>query len=130
MFVASALFLTKKYGKKLHTHAGGTHKNMRDVIDFYTQDKQQHEKLMAYYEFAIEQYKNLSEQYFSETHFAKKVVKDLMYKGYNEGKKVEYYQEMKESAKDPLALTMADAKEFIQTVVEPFLSIMEKITND
>lgn len=126
MFNASALFLAKKYQIKIDENIGGVHRNMRIVLDFYTRESEQHSKLITLYEEAIEKFQSLSQQYQTQHHFAKKVVKDLIYQGYNEGKKSAYYSN--KSEKDPLELSIGDAQRFIHEVVEPFLHIIDELT--
>jgi|GEM_PF-6617926 hypothetical protein len=128
MYAAAALFLAKKHRVKLDDVRGGTHRNMRAVLDFYTHDSKHHARLLRLYEIAVERFNSLSQKYFNESHFARKVVKDLIDEGYHQGKKATYYSET--PRKDPLSLTMADAKKFIKEIAEPFLFIMEDLTND
>ncbi len=129
MYAAAALFLAKKYKVKVDEYTGGTHKRMREVLDFYTRDSEHHQRLMALYEIAIEKFQILNQQYNNEKHFASRVVKDLMTEGYYQGKKVTYYDELTPGRKDPLKLDMADAKKFIQEIVDPFLFIIGDLTN-
>lgn len=130
MYAAAALFLAKKYKTKVDEHLGGSHKRMREVLDFYTRNSEHHPKLMALYEVAIEKFQALSQQYSNERHFAGKVVKDLISEGYYQGKKVTYYDELSPGRKDPLLLDISDAKNFIKNIVGPFLFIMGELTND
>ncbi len=127
MFNAAALFLAKKYRIKIDDTIGGVHRNMRVVLDFYTRESEHNARLIELYETAIEKFKKLSQQYMTESHFAKKVVKDLMYEGYNRGKKSTYYSEANVE-RDPLKLSMDDAKNFVKEVVDPFLFIMDELT--
>lgn len=129
MYAAVALFLAKKYKIKVDEHIGGTHKRMREVLDFYTRDSKHHAKLIALYEIATEKFQILSEQYHNESHFAGRVIKDLMTEGYYQGKKVTYYEELTPGRKDPLKLDISDAKKFIQDVVDPFLFLIGELTN-
>ncbi len=129
MFYTAALFLSKKYKTKIDAHIGGTHKNMRIVLDFYTRDSKHNPQLMALYEVAIEKFQILSEQYSNRTHFANKVVKDLMNEGFYKGKKVSYYNIDIGGRKDPLQLDMSDAKNFIEEIVKPFLFIIGELIN-
>ena len=130
MYGAAALFLAKKYKTKIDEHLGGTHKKMRSVLDFYTRDSEHNRKLIALYEVAIEKFQILSQQYHSETHFANRVVKDLISEGYHQGKKVSYYSDAVPGRKDPLQLDISDAKKFIQEITGPFLFIIGELTND
>ena len=130
IYAASALFLAKKYKVKLDEVLGGTHKNMRIVLDFYTRDSEHHEKLIKLYEIAIEKFISLSKKYRNEEHFAEKVVKDLIDEGFYQGKKVTYYSDTVPGRKDPLELTLNDAETFLDEIVEPFLFIMEKLSHD
>jgi hypothetical protein len=129
MYASAALFLAKKYKVKVDEHIGSTHKKMREVLDFYARDSKHHQRLMALYEVAIEKFQILNQQYNNEKHFAKSVVNDLMTEGFYQGKKVTYYAELTPGRKDPLKLDMADAKKFIQEIVDPFLFIMGELTN-
>ena len=63
MYAAAALFLAKKYKVKVDEYIGGTHKKMREVLDFYTRDSKYHQRLMGLYEIAIEKFQILSQQY-------------------------------------------------------------------
>lgn len=130
MYAASALFLAQKYKIKLDEVLGGIHKNMRAVLDFYTRDSEHNPKLIELYEIAIELFNSLSQKYRNEEHFAGKVVKDLITEGFYQGKKVTYYSDSVPGRKDPLTLTVDDAKKFVDEIVEPFLFIIEKLTND
>lgn len=130
MYAASALFLAKKFKVKLDEVLGGTHKNMRAVLDFYTRDSEHNPKLIELYEIAIEKFNSLSQKYMNEEHFAERVVKDLISEGFYQGKKVTYYSDSVPGRKDPLTLTLDDAKKFVDEIVSPFLFIMEKLTND
>lgn len=130
MYAVSSLFLAKKYKIKLDEVLGGTHKNMRVVLDFYTRDSEHHQTLIQLYEIAIEKFNSLSQKYRNEEHFAERVVKDLINEGFYQGKKVTYYSEAVPGRKDPLDLTLDDAKKFVDEVVEPFLFIMEKLSHD
>ena len=103
---------------------------MRIVLEYYTRDSKNHPKLIQLYENAIEKFRILSQQYASEKHFAKKVVKDLIDEGYHQGKKITYYNEHKPDRKDPLELDISDANKFIKDVVEPFLDIIGELTDD
>lgn len=125
MFSKAALFLARNYSIKIDSHVGNTHKNMRDLIEYYTQDSQQNKKLLSLYELAIDRFQSMNEQYSSSNQFAKKVTKDLMYQGYDKGKKKEYY-----STTDHPDVDISDANKFIQDVVEPFMFIMDNLTND
>lgn len=129
MYAAAALFLAKKHKTKIDEHLGGTHKRMREVLDFYTRDSKHHQKLIELYETAIMRFQVLSQQYQNERHFAGRVVKDLIDEGFHQGKKVTYYSELTPGRKDPLLLNAADAKKFIKDVIEPFLFIMGELTN-
>ncbi len=129
MYAAAALFLAKKYKVKVDEHIGGTHKNMREVLDFYTRESKNHHKLIELYEKAIEKFQILNQQYSNENHFARKVVSDLMSEGYHQGKKVAYYNEPTSGRKDPLDLNVSDAKKFIQDIVDPFLFLIGELTN-
>lgn len=130
MYAAAALFLAKKYKVKVDEHIGGTHKNMRQVLDFYTRESKNHQKLIELYEKAIEKFQILSQQYSNEKHFASKVISDLISEGYHQGKKVNYYNEPTPGRKDPLNLNISDAKKFIQDIVDPFLFLIGELTND
>ena len=130
MYAVAALFLAKKYNLKLDEVLGGTHKNMRAVLDFYTRDSEHNQKLIQLYEIAIEKFNSLSQKYRNEEHFAERVVKDLINEGFYLGKKITYYSDAVPGRKDPLELTIDDAKKFIEDIVEPFLFIMEKLSND
>jgi len=130
MFASAALFLAKKYNIKLDETMGSTHKNMRKVLSFYTKDTKQHERLIDLYEKAIEKFQALNEQYRNGEHFADRVVDDLINEGFYQGKKINYYGEANPQRKDPLELIIDDAKSFISDVVEPFLFIMENLTDD
>lgn len=130
MYAAACLFLAKKYKVKLDEHLGGTHKKMREVLDFYTRDSHHHQRLIGLYEIAIEKFQVLNEQYNSNKHFASKIVKDLMSEGYYQGKKVTYYSDINPSRKDPLLLEIPDARKFIDEIVEPFLFIMGELSYD
>jgi len=129
MYAAAALFLAKKYKVKVDEYIGGTHKKMREVLDFYTRDSKYHQRLMGLYEIAIEKFQILNQQYNNEKHFASRVVNDLMAEGYYQGKKVTYYGELTPGRKDPLLLDISDAKKFIKDIVEPFLFIIGDLTN-
>lgn len=130
MYAAASLFLAKRYKVKLAEEKGGTHKNMRLVLEFYARDSKHYAKLIQLYETALEMFKFLNEQYRDERHFAKKVVTDLMEEGYYQGKKITYYHEKVLGRKDPLELTVSDARKFIDEIVKPFLFIMKELTND
>jgi len=130
MYAASALFLAKKHKVKLDEVLGGTHKNMRVVLDFYTRDSVHHQKLIELYEIAVEKFHSLSEKYRNEEHFADRVVKDLINEGFYQGKKITYYSEPVPGRKDPLELTIDDAKKFVSEIVDPFLFIMEELSHD
>lgn len=130
MYAVSALFLAKKYKVKLDEVLGGTHKNMRVVLDFYTRDSEHNQKLISLYEEAIERFISLSKKYRNEEHFAERVVNDLINEGFYQGKKVTYYSDSVPGRKDPLELTMDDAQKFLDKVVEPFLFIMEKLSTE
>ena len=129
MYSASALFLAKKYKTKIYGHIGGTHKNMRIVLDYYTRDSKHNPQLIALYEIAIDKFQILNQQYNNGNHFANKVVKDLMDEGFHKGKKVTYYDNVVVGRKDPLQLDMSDAKKFIEDVIKPFLYIIGELTN-
>jgi hypothetical protein len=128
MYAMSALFLAKKYNLKLDESQGRTHKNMREILNFYTQDDENHNTLIKLYDEAMHEFEFLTQKYKNEEHFANKIVKHLIDEGYYQGKKVTYYSD--EDKKDPLSLTIDDAKKFINEIVEVFLFIMEKLTND
>lgn len=130
MYAAASLFLAKKYKMKLDEALGGTHKNMRTVLDFYTRDSPHNKRLIQLYEIAVEKFSSLSQKYRNEEHFSKRVVKDLINEGYYQGKKTTYYSEVVSGRKDPLALTVVDAAKFIKEIVEPFLFIMGELSND
>ncbi|MCK4589910.1 MAG: hypothetical protein KAT77_05680 [Nanoarchaeota archaeon] len=129
MYAAAALFLVKKYKIKLDETFGSTHKNMRTVLDFYTQGSEHHTKLIELYEAAVDKFQFLLYQYNDKSHFARKVVKDLIDEGFYQGKKITYYSDVAPGRKDPLQLTPDDAKTFIEKIVEPFLFILEELTN-
>lgn len=129
MYAAAALFLAKQYKVKIDEHIGSTHKRMREVLDFYTHDSIHNQRLIELYEMAIEKFQILNQQYNNEKHFARSVVNDLMDKGYYQGKRVTYYDELTPGRKDPLNLDMTDAKKFIQEIVDPFLFIIGDLTN-
>jgi hypothetical protein len=126
MYHAAALFLAKNYGIMIDEHISGTHRNMREVLNYYTRDSPHHEKLMSLYEKAADKFSSLRQQYQSGSHFADRAVQDLMNEGFHRGKKVTYYNDG--GREDPLRLTILEAEAFIRTVVEPFLFIMEKLT--
>lgn len=128
MYASASLFISKKFRIKIDDHLGGTHNHMRKVLDFLTQEAEQHQKLISLYEIALEKFNSLSRQYHSEGYFAKRVVRDLADEGYHQGKKANYYNEDLGDRKDPLSLSMEDAKQFISDIVEPFLFIMEELT--
>lgn len=130
MYASAALFLAKKYRLRLDEVLGGTHKNMRIVLEFYTRDSEHQQKLLDLYETALERFIFLSQKYRNEEHFADRVVKDLINEGFYQGKKVTYYSDPVPGRKDPLELTIEEAKIFIGEIVEPFLFIMEELTND